>query len=186
MCAIWNKTSQLHSVQNSLEYLYVHFPFPLLALKNILDSWVETTMAVPIIFNSGAAAHISESAGSKRPHWARHTTATGCSSFWPAETSCVGSAPAPFVHRWLSSSEQETDLAQVLCVSTAWAPDLDARTWSDPWTISTNYVMDRGFGILLPAVFKTTTIVNCDRRKHTWGYTVKQRLRLTWADSKHI
>lgn len=63
------------------------FSPPAAAVKTVLDSWVASTAASLIISNSGAAANVSESAGSRRPHWTRHTTATGCGSFWPAHTS---------------------------------------------------------------------------------------------------
>lgn len=142
------------------EWHILLFPPPTAPRKNVLDSWVASTEATLIVWNSGAAAHVSESAAIRRLHGARHTTATGCGGFWPADTSRVGSAPGPFVqvNQWPFSIEQEPDLAPHLCVSTVWVPAADARTRCFPGTISivglaseasTNYVRDRGLGLLL-------------------------------------
>lgn len=159
------------------------FSPPAAARKNVLDSWVASTAAALIVSNSGAAAHVSESVGSRRPHRARHTTATGCGSFWPADTSRVGSAPGPLVqvNRWPISTEQEPDLAPVPCVSTAWAPAADARTRCFPGTISivglasevsTSYVRGRGLGLLWHDMFRTTAerfLINLSEGKKCAG-----------------
>lgn len=139
--------------------------------------------------------NVSESAGSRRPHRARHTTATGCGSFWPADTSRVGSAPGPFVqvNRWPFSTEQEPDLAPVPCVSTAWAPAADARTRCFPGTnsivglaseVSTSYIRGRGLGLLWHAMVRTAErfLINLSEgKKCTGGPMWRNTLKLSLA-----